>query len=164
MQFTLFWIIDIGTWQTQNMETYSKYIFGTRTETRHKINEVYYSRGIYLFVYLSVFDYKAQFVSKKDEKCLRITIATKSYCVNIYPSMFGVLCCLLDRNLILGGRKINISIFSSVISTIFIFEALFWYMLCMKSINKIADVIEIKINDCLFKGNRLLIAFFFTCQ
>ena len=108
MQFTLFWIIDIGTWRTQNMETYSKYIFGTRTETRHKIYEVYYSRGIYLFIYLSVFDYKAQFVSKKDEKCLRITIATKSYCVNIYPSMFGVLFCLLDRNVILGERKINI--------------------------------------------------------
>ena len=75
---------------------------------------------IHLFIYLFIFDYSVQFVCIKDRPCLRRTITAKRL-----EKLFT----LLERKLILGSKtqeKSISSIFSHVVSSILIFEILFF--------------------------------------
>ena len=71
-------------------------------KTRQIVNEVYYSRRIYLR--LSTFDYRALFVFVKDRRCLRI--AMPAYYFNNCGSTFDFLFCFIDGKLILGSKTI----------------------------------------------------------
>ena len=50
MEFTIFWVIDIGIWWITNMQTCWVNIIGIKTEARQRMIEVHYSRGIGLFI------------------------------------------------------------------------------------------------------------------
>ena len=58
----------------------------------------------YLYISLSIFDYKALFLCVKYRTCLRI--AMPGYCFNIFGSSFGFLFCLLIKMCVLGSRSI----------------------------------------------------------
>ena len=56
------------------------------------------------YLFICLFDFKAQFVCAKDRRCLRMAIA--AYCLKIFGSIFCLLFCLLTKKLILRCKTI----------------------------------------------------------
>ena len=97
--------IDIGTRYIQNMKTCSVYHWNqNRNKADNKCSSL---QQRYLFVYLTI----KLLVCVKDSTCL--WMATPVYCFSIFGSIFGVLFCLLIKELILGCDTIWQSMRSS---------------------------------------------------
>ena len=104
MQFTVSFEFMCIYWNQvhRNVKTCSVYQWDqNKTKAENKCCSLQWG---YLYICLSIFDYKALCVCAKDRTYLRIAIP--AYCFNIFGSIFGFLFCLLIKMWVLGSRSI----------------------------------------------------------